>query len=303
MDKPFALLIEDDRDVSALFRQVLDMAGYYSESILDGKEAMDRLASVSPDIVLLDLQLPNMSGVEILKRMRADERMKTIPVVVITAYAYFANSLPVEPDLFLLKPVDIKDLISLIQKLRDTKDTSEDSPYDAVTHLHTVSYFSVRLVFALERVRRMELEQFEVLFADLHPYDELRQKLSEGVLHALLGKMADRFKSILRPTDTMAWSHDGFFLTLFEEFADEDIPAVISSRVEKGLNEFLKRHELADGLRAQAGVVMCDDGYESVQEILDDVNFARSLVQQEPEVGYWIYTRAELQELRNSQES
>ena len=204
MDRPFALLIEDDRDVSALFRHVLDLAGYDSESILDGKEAMDRLATVTPDVVLLDLQLPNISGVEILKRMRADERMKTIPVVVVTAYAYYANSLPVKPDLFLLKPVDIHDLSSLIQKLRATKDTTKDSPYDEVTHLHTVSFFSVRLVFVLERVRRMELERFGVLFADIHPFGDLQQKLSEDVLNALLSKMADKFKGILRPTDTMA---------------------------------------------------------------------------------------------------
>ena len=91
MDRPFALLIEDDRDVSALFRHVLDMAGYGSESILDGKEAMDRLPTLNPDIVLLDLQLPNMSGIEILKRMRADDKMKNIPVVVITAYASLAS--------------------------------------------------------------------------------------------------------------------------------------------------------------------------------------------------------------------
>jgi len=303
MDKPFALLIEDDRDVAALFRHVLDMAGYESESILDGKVAMDRLASVHPDVVLLDLQLPSMSGVEILKRMRADERMKNIPVVVVTAYAYYANSLPVEPDLFLLKPVDIHDLISLIQKLRATKDTKQTSPYDEVTNLHTVSFFSMRLVFALERVRRMDLEHFEVLFADLHPFGELQQKLSEDVLNALLRKMADQFKSSLRPTDTMAWSEDGYFLTLFEEFPNEDILAVILERVGKGLNDFLKHHELGNGLRAQVGVVRCGDGYGSVQEILNDVNFARTLVQQEPEAGHWMYTREELQELRDSQNS
>lgn len=303
MDKPFALLIEDDRDVATLFRHVLDLAGYRSESILDGKEAMDRLASVSPDIVLLDLQLPNMSGVEILKRMRADERMKTIPVVVVTAYAYYANSLPVKPDLFLLKPVDIHDLTSLIQKLQATKDTTQDSPYDVVTHLHTISYFSMRLVFALERVRRMELESFGVLFADLHPFEELQNKLSEDVLNALLRKMADKFRSLLRPTDTMAWSGDGYFLTMFEEFPNEDIPAVIASRVGKGLNEFLEHHELGNGLRAQAGIVTCDNGYESVQEILDDINFAQTLVRKEQEAGHWIYTRAELKELRDSQGS
>ena len=303
MDKPFALLIEDDRDVAALFRHVLDMAGYESESILDGKEAMDRLPTLNPDIVLLDLQLPNVSGVEILKRMRTDEKMKTIPVVVVTAYAYYANSLPVEPDLFLLKPVDIHDLINLIQKLRATKDTTHDSPYDKVTHLHTVSFFSMRLVFALERVRRMELENFGVLFADIHPYEELQDKLSEEVLHALLHKMADRFKSILRPTDTMSWSEDGHFLTLFEEFPSEEIPALIAGRVGKGLNEFLKHHELEDGLRAQVGVLMCDNGYDSVQEILDDVNFARELVRKEPDPGFWLYKRAELQGLRDSQET
>jgi len=303
MDKPFALLIEDDRDVAALFRHVLDLAGYESESILDGKVAMDRLASVNPDVVLLDLQLPNMSGVEILKRMRADERMKTIPVVVITAYAYYANSLPVKPDLFLLKPVDIHDLTSLIQKLKSTKDTTRDSPYNEVTHLHTVSFFSVRLVFALERVRRMELERFGVLFADLHPFGNLQQKLSEDVLNALLRKMADKFKGILRPTDTMAWSEDGCFLTLFEEVHNEDIPAAIADRVGKGLNEFLKHHELGDGLRAQVGVVICDDGYESVQEIMDDVNFARTFVRQKSEAGHWIFSRAELQEQRVIQDS
>jgi two-component system cell cycle response regulator DivK len=300
MDKPFALLIEDDRDVSALFRHVLDMAGYASESILDGKEAMDRLPTLNPDIVLLDLQLPNMSGIEILKRMRADDKMKNIPVVVITAYAYYANSLPVKPDLFLLKPVDIHDLSNLMRKLRDAKDSTQDSPYDEVTHLHTLSFFSMRLVFALERVRRMELESFGVLFADLHPYDELQQKMSEEVLNALLRKMAERFNGILRPTDTMAWAQDGYFLTMFEEFHNEEIPTAIADRVGKGLNEFLKEHELANDLRVQVGVAICDDGYESVQEILEDVQVARMLVRDKPEPGRWIYRRQELQELRNS---
>ena len=80
MDKPFALLIEDDRDIATLFRHVLDMAGYSSECVYDGIEAMKRLAVLQPDVVLLDLQLPGLSGVDILKKMRADERMKTIPV-------------------------------------------------------------------------------------------------------------------------------------------------------------------------------------------------------------------------------
>lgn len=298
MEKPFALLVEDDRDIATLFRHVLDMAGYRTESVYDGNEAMERLSTLQPDVVLLDLQLPGMSGVDILKNMRADERMKTIPVVVITAYAYYANSLPVEPDLFLLKPVDIHDLTSLIQRLRDRKDKLREPPYDKVTHLYTESFFSVRLIFALERAKRMELERFGVLFADLHPFTSLREKLDEDVLNALLRKMADQFKSTLRPSDTMAWSEDGYFLTLFEEIFSDDIPAMIAKRVNKGLNDFLALHELGEGLRTQVGVIVCDDGYENVQEILDDVSFVRSFVQKQSDSGHWIYTREKIRDVR-----
>lgn len=300
MDKPLALLIEDDRDIAALFRHVLDMAGYSSENAYNGIEAMKRLSELHPDVVLLDLQLPGLSGVDILKTMRTDERMKTIPVVVITAYAYFAESLPVKPDLFLLKPVDIQDLSNLLQRLRDKKDKLNEPPYDKVTHLYTESFFSVRLIFALERVKRLELERFGILFADLHPYKSLQEKLDEEVLNLLLRKMADQFKGTLRPSDTMAWSGDGYFLALFEEIPSDDIPAILASRVGQGLNDFLRLQELGNELQAQIGVIMCDEEFESVQEILDDIDFARKFVREQSEIGQCIYTRNEIQRMRDA---
>lgn len=298
MDKPFALLIEDDRDIAALFRHVLDMAGYHTEIALNGIEAMELLSSETPDIVLLDLQLPGISGVDILKKMRADERLSTVPVVVVTAYAYFANSLPVEPDLFLLKPVDIHDLSTLIQRLRSTKEAMQEEPYDKVTHLYTVSFFSVRIVFSLERVKRMDVERFGVLFANLHPYKAIQEKLGVDVLNALLRKMADRYKSTMRPTDTMAWSEDGYFLTLLEDVYNEDVPVMVSKRVEKELNNFLSQHDLQNSVQIQLGVVLCDDRYETVQEVLDDVKYARALIANNPKTEKRIFTRKELREMQ-----
>lgn len=303
MNKPFALLIEDYRDIAALFRHVLDMAGYRTEIVFEGNQAIERLSAIRPDVVLLDLQLPGISGVEILKHMRSEERLKTVPVVVITAYAYYADSLPVEPDLFLLKPVDIHDLSNLIQRLRSTKSQVDEPPYDKVTHLNTVSFFTVRLVFALERVRRLELERFGVLFADLHPYEYLQEKLSGKVLKAFLRKMADQFKSTSRPTDTMAWSDEGYFLTMFEEIFNDDIPVMTAKRVGMGLSDFIEYHELEDGLRVQVGVVMCDDGYDTVQDIMEDVNFVRMYIRQEPNARDKVYTQNEIQELRSSKKS
>jgi len=301
MDKPLALLIEDDRDVATLFSHVLDMAGYDSEMVYDGLEAMRRLAVLQPDVVLLDLQLPGISGIEILKKMRADERMRTIPVIVVTAYAYFAKNLPIAPDLFLLKPVDIHDLSSLIQRLRDKRGNLHEPPYDKVTHLYSESFFSVRLIFAMERVRRMELERFGILFADLHPFESVQQKLGEEVLNALLKKMADRFKGLLRPSDTLAYAADGCFLSFFEEIATDAIPVTIAKRVGRGLNDFLVLHDIENELGAQTGVILCDQQYEGIQEILDDIHFVRAFVKSQPGAGHWIYSHNEIQQMRNAQ--
>ncbi len=75
---------------------------------------------------------------------------------------------------------------------------------------------------------------------------------------------------------------------------------MIAKRVNKGLNDFLALHELGDGLRTQVGVIMCDDGYESVQEILDDVDFVRSFVKKQSDSGYWMYTREKIRDARSS---
>jgi PleD family two-component response regulator len=77
MEKPFALIIEDDRDISALFRHVLDIAGYHTETILNGKAAIQRLDSARPDIVLLDLHLPEVLGTQILSNLV--QRLRTTP--------------------------------------------------------------------------------------------------------------------------------------------------------------------------------------------------------------------------------
>ena len=300
MDKSIALLIEDDRDIAALFRHVLDIAGFHTEIIPDGKDAMERLSTVKPDIVLLDLQLPSLSGVDILKRMRENEAMKNIPVVVVTAFAYLADNLPVEPELVLIKPVDINDLTCLVKRIHATKDVFQEPSHDKVTGLFTEFFFTVRLVFALERVKQSELTHFGVLFADLEPFVEFRDQLYEDELNAFKRILAEQFKSALRPTDTMAWSNEGYFLTLIEQIANEDIPLMIARRVEEKLSSFLQQHEYWGKLRVKTRVVLCDFNYESAQEILDDVNFARAQAKKEADTGPKLYDREGLQALRDS---
>lgn len=277
MDKPVAFIVEDDRDIAALFRHVLDVAGYQTEIILNGKEAMSRLEIFSPQIVLLDLQLPGISGVEILTRMRADDRLRTVPVVVITANAPFADSLPVEPDLLLLKPVDIVQLSNLVQRLQATHGALSEPSHDVVTGLYTLSFFNIRLAFALERIKQTEFRRFGVLFAEVDNLEEYRQKLSKDEFKAFFRKAADQFKIALRPTDTMTWSpDDSCFFTLIEEIPSPEIPLKIAERVKDSMKKLLDNpeHDLG-GLKTNLGVLLCDSEYENTQQIVKDIELAR----------------------------
>jgi diguanylate cyclase len=275
MEKPFALIVEDDRDIAALFRHVLDIAGYQTEVVMHGREAMDRLRYARPDIVLLDLNLPGVPGSKILEWMKSDELLKSVPVVVVTAHAHIADSLPVEPDLVLLKPVNLSQLSDLVQRLRHTSLSIHESPWDPVTHLYNRGFFSVRLSYSLERAKQMGANRFGVLFVEIAPFATLREYVAGDELDILLREIAGHLKTNLRPTDTVSRFEDGVFLILLEDMPEYSIPARIVARIELDLVNLISVKKLMDGIQTNVGLLLCNADYESVDEILSDVELAR----------------------------
>lgn len=296
MDKPLALIVEDDRDIVALFRHVLDIAGYQTEMILNGRDAMNRLESFTPDIVLLDLQLPGMSGVEILRRMKEDERLANVPTVVITAYAPVADSLPVEPDLLLMKPVDITQLSNLAQRLQVTKGAMKEQTHEKLTGLYTKSFFSVRLAFSLERIKQSDFRRFGILFVDAGELNTLGKRLDKVEIGNFHRKLAAQFKSTLRPTDTMAWLPEELvLLTLIEEIPSPEAPLRIAGRVKESMRNFLDENDNGLGLRVNIGVLLCDAEYDNAEQILLDVDRARMLLKDRKYTSPAIFDKTMLQ--------
>jgi CheY-like chemotaxis protein len=276
---PFALIVEDDRDIVALFQQVLDIAGYRTEIVLDGIEAMERISISLPDIVLLDLQLPGMSGVEILKRMRENESMMNIPVVVITAYSHLPQNLAVEPDLLLKKPVDINQLSRLVRKLKATQGGPNHSMLDPVSGLHAMSFLLVRMTFSLERIKQTMVKRFGVLFADIPQLQEIRRPLTAEERDQFQRRLAGQFREALRPTDTVAWSeHNQYFLTLIEDVTSDDVALKVARRVGDEMRKHSGPYNMGLTLRVNMGVLICDGEYEDTNQILRDVSLARDLM-------------------------
>jgi excisionase family DNA binding protein len=107
---PVALVVEDDVDAGDIFEFTLKTAGFTPAVVRSGETALKWLASLTPDILVLDLHLPDVPGTEILQRLRADSRLETVPVIVVTAHTELAESVEHEVELVLIKPVRYEEL-------------------------------------------------------------------------------------------------------------------------------------------------------------------------------------------------
>jgi two-component system, cell cycle response regulator DivK len=112
------LVVEDNEKNMKLFREVLVASGYRTLEATTAGEAIDMASEQTPDLVLMDIQLPDLDGVEALQRLRADARTATIPVVALTAQAMQGDRerfLAAGFDGYVSKPVNVRDLIATVR--------------------------------------------------------------------------------------------------------------------------------------------------------------------------------------------
>lgn len=130
MEKNFIVLVEDNPDDQVLIMRVLKKYRVSNEIIVfqDGAEAVDFLLQAQgnsksvrplPELVLLDFKLPKLSGIEVLRRIRENERTKRLPVVVLTSSKEEGRALEKDqlgPSGYVCKPVDFAQLSDAVQK-------------------------------------------------------------------------------------------------------------------------------------------------------------------------------------------
>ena len=113
------LVVEDNEKNMKLFRDVLVATGHRTLEATTGREAVELATAHSLDLVLMDIQLPDISGVEALGRLRANERTASVPVIALTAQAMEGDRerfLAAGFDGYLSKPVNVADLIAIVKR-------------------------------------------------------------------------------------------------------------------------------------------------------------------------------------------
>lgn len=114
------ILIVEDNDLNLkLFRDLLAAHGYETYETRDGLEALTMVHNLRPDLILMDIQLPEISGLDVTKRIKADQEVAHIPVIAVTAFAMKDDEemiLNAGCEAYMSKPISIPTFISTIQK-------------------------------------------------------------------------------------------------------------------------------------------------------------------------------------------
>ena len=113
------LVVEDNEKNMKLFRDVLEASGYRLLEATTGHDALALAADHEPDLVLMDIQLPDIDGVETLRRLRADARTTATPVLALTAQAMHGDRerfLEAGFDGYISKPVDVLALLAAVRE-------------------------------------------------------------------------------------------------------------------------------------------------------------------------------------------
>jgi len=122
LDRKKVIIIDDEPDIVTFLTVLLEDEGYATISAGDGREGFEKIKQEHPDLVLLDITMPEKSGVRCYRELREDPDLKSIPVIIVTGVAKdFKNFISTRrqvppPDGFVAKPVDKRELMDTISK-------------------------------------------------------------------------------------------------------------------------------------------------------------------------------------------
>lgn len=122
------LVVEDNELNLKLFCDLLRAHGYEAEPVRDGREALDRARAFGPDLVVMDIQMPHVSGLELIERFKADPALKDRPIMAVTAYAAKGDEERIREagaEGYVSKPISVIRFIEAVQALLDAAGREE----------------------------------------------------------------------------------------------------------------------------------------------------------------------------------
>ncbi len=114
------LIVEDNELNMKLFHDLLEVHGYETVHTKDGREVIGLAREHAPDLILMDIQLPEVSGLEVTRWIKEDEELKVIPVIAVTAFAMKGDEEKIRSggcEAYIAKPISVSSFLQTIEKV------------------------------------------------------------------------------------------------------------------------------------------------------------------------------------------
>lgn len=112
------MIVEDNELNMKLFHDLLDAQGYETVQVRDGMQALSTARAHSPDLILMDIQLPEISGLEVTKWLKEDDELSSIPVVAVTAFAMKGDEARIRDggcEAYIAKPISVSMFLDTVR--------------------------------------------------------------------------------------------------------------------------------------------------------------------------------------------
>jgi diguanylate cyclase (GGDEF)-like protein len=327
--------VEDNRVLLARRFQKLDIEIVEAEG---GVRALEIIASESLDAVLLDIMMPDMDGLEVLRTIRAQPRYRSLPIIMVTAKTDSADvveALDLGADDYITKPVNFATALARVKghiarkrfaealelsnrrlkeeiasRERSEAKTQYLSYYDSLTKLGNHALLKDRVAQAIAHAARYD-RRISLVFIDLDNFKIVNESLGSLVGDEILSLLADRMVKCLPASDTVArLGRDEFVVLLLDQLdSPEEISKVIEN-LRAAISEKIKLEGHAVSVTSSMGVATYPDDGTDIETLLTNAEAAARRVKEagrdnfqfyKPEFNIKAYERLLLrEELRNA---
>lgn len=246
--RPRLVVVEDDEHLRALIRIVMEGIGWDVMTVESAERGVQAITSGDPDVVVLDLSLPDATGLDVLATLQADERTAWIPVIVVSGdltQRSATKALLGGAQDFVTKPFETEELEArLTAALRvATAHRALTEAREQLLHqsLHDSLTGLPNRVLLFDRLRQAQAQEarhqrgLAVLFVDLDRLKEVNDEHGHDAGDALLVQIAARLREAVREADTVARLGGDEFVVVAEAIGDRDGASELAERVRVAL--------------------------------------------------------------------
>jgi diguanylate cyclase (GGDEF)-like protein len=270
------LMVDDEEANLYALRLILESKGYRCLEASSGPEAIEAATESNPDVILLDVHMPEMDGFEVCRRLKADARTSHVPIVFLTAryrdHEEIARGLEVGAYDYVTKPFNTAELtarIGVMLRIRRAEDQARQASLtDSLTGLHNRRFLHQRLEEELSRSQRHGVPLTCVML-DLDHFKKINDTYGHAVGDNVLRDVASILRRHIRKSDiAVRYGGEEFVIVLFS--SDARSTATVAERVRADVEDHvLKSGDETFRLTVSVGIASYpEEGIKSADDLL-----------------------------------